>query len=292
MQLLSNAIATQTARMGQTGEACGPGARTSGRTSLNRRRARTSSSSRVQTPVDEEGRAARRRRRGRHRSRTPTSSRSICRLRRRRRSAANLNSEQEAEMARLLAAPKVAHKVRFTNKSSYPLTTAPALVVRDNRVLAQGLITYTAPNATSDLEVTKAVDIQVTKSDDGDRPRRQRGPAAGRRLLAGQSRRHDRADEPPRQGGGRRGDAARARQRHDRRQRRRRHEGERVRRRAATRRAVAAVVALVQLAELVVARQRRRPDRLEGPDRAGEDRRPRLRLALLLAVAPASHHRR
>jgi len=78
---------------------------------------------------------------------------------------ANLNTEQEAEMARLFSAPKVAHKVRFTNKSNYPLTTAPALVVRDNRVLAQGLITYTAVNATSDLEITKAVDIQVVKSD-------------------------------------------------------------------------------------------------------------------------------
>jgi hypothetical protein len=78
---------------------------------------------------------------------------------------ANLNTEQEAEMARLFSAPKVAHKARFTNKSSYPLTTAPALVVRDNRVLAQGLITYTAVNSSSDLEITKAVDIQVVKSD-------------------------------------------------------------------------------------------------------------------------------
>jgi hypothetical protein len=77
----------------------------------------------------------------------------------------NLNTEQEAEMARLFSAPKVAHKVRFTNKGSYPLTTAPALVVRDSRVLGQGLITYTAVNATSDLEITKAVDIQMVKSD-------------------------------------------------------------------------------------------------------------------------------
>ena len=77
----------------------------------------------------------------------------------------NLNTEQEAEMARLLSAPKVAHKVRLTNKSSYPLTTAPALLVRDNRVLGQGLMTYTAVNAASDLEVTKAVDVPVVKSD-------------------------------------------------------------------------------------------------------------------------------
>jgi hypothetical protein len=77
----------------------------------------------------------------------------------------NLNTEQQAEMARLLSAPRVAHKVRLTNKSSYPLTTAPALIVRDDRVLAQGMMTYTAIGATTDLEITKAVDIQVVKSE-------------------------------------------------------------------------------------------------------------------------------
>jgi hypothetical protein len=77
----------------------------------------------------------------------------------------NLNTEQEAEMARLLSAPKVAHKVRLANKGKYPLTTAPALIVRDSRVLGQGLITYTAVNATSDLEIGKAVDVQIVKAD-------------------------------------------------------------------------------------------------------------------------------
>lgn len=77
----------------------------------------------------------------------------------------NLNTEQEAEMARLLGAPQVVHKVRFTNKGAYPLTTAPALIVRDSRVLAQGTMTYTAIGASSDLEITKAVDIAVVKSD-------------------------------------------------------------------------------------------------------------------------------
>jgi hypothetical protein len=77
----------------------------------------------------------------------------------------NLNTEQGAAIARLLEAPQVVHKVRFTNKGAYPLTTAPALVVRDSRVLAQGTMTYTAIGATSDLEITKAVDITVAKSD-------------------------------------------------------------------------------------------------------------------------------
>ncbi len=77
----------------------------------------------------------------------------------------NLNNEQQMEMARLLATPKVAHKIRLTNQSSYPLTTAPALIVRDDRVLAQGMMTFTATGAKVDLEITKAVDIQVAKNE-------------------------------------------------------------------------------------------------------------------------------
>ena len=75
------------------------------------------------------------------------------------------NNQQQAELAKLFAAPKVIHKIRLTNDSSYPLTTAPALIIRGNRVLAQGMMTYTAVGGTTDLEVTAAVDIQVTKDD-------------------------------------------------------------------------------------------------------------------------------
>jgi hypothetical protein len=77
----------------------------------------------------------------------------------------NLNSEQQREIARLIAAPKVSHKIRLTNQSSYPLTTAPALIIKDDRVLAQGMMTYTATGAKVDLEITKAVDIQVVKNE-------------------------------------------------------------------------------------------------------------------------------
>ena len=78
---------------------------------------------------------------------------------------ANVNSAQQQELARLFNAPKVMHKVRFTNKSAQPLTTAPALILRDGRVLSQGMMTYTAPGAEADLSVTTAVDISVKKSD-------------------------------------------------------------------------------------------------------------------------------
>jgi hypothetical protein len=77
----------------------------------------------------------------------------------------NMNDPNQREMARLLNSPKVMHKVRLSNKSHYPLTTAPALMLREGRVLAQGMMTYTAVGATSDLTITTAVDISAKKSD-------------------------------------------------------------------------------------------------------------------------------
>lgn len=75
------------------------------------------------------------------------------------------NSKQAEELARLMAAPKVTHKVRLLNKSGQPLTTAPALIVKDQRVLAQNMMTYTAIGASTDLTVTTAVDVKVKKTD-------------------------------------------------------------------------------------------------------------------------------
>jgi hypothetical protein len=77
----------------------------------------------------------------------------------------NLGGDQERELARLFAAPKVMHKLRLANTSKYPLTTAPALISREGRLLAQGMMTYTATGASADLPVTTAVDFQVRKSD-------------------------------------------------------------------------------------------------------------------------------
>jgi len=77
----------------------------------------------------------------------------------------NFNSNQQLELARLMAAPKAMHNIRLTNKSEYPLTTAPAMIFRDGKVLAQGMMKYTSVGATCDLEVTAAVDIAVEKKD-------------------------------------------------------------------------------------------------------------------------------
>ena len=75
------------------------------------------------------------------------------------------NGQQQSELARLFNSPKVMHKIRLANSSVYPLTTAPALILRDDRVLAQGLMTYASPGADADLDVTTAVDVRVKKTD-------------------------------------------------------------------------------------------------------------------------------
>lgn len=77
----------------------------------------------------------------------------------------NFNNQQQAELSRLFNAPRVTHKARLENKSAYPFTTAPALLLRDGRVLAQGMMTYAAPGASADLSITAALDIAVKKTD-------------------------------------------------------------------------------------------------------------------------------
>ena len=75
------------------------------------------------------------------------------------------NNNQQQEMARLLHAPKAAHQARLTNSSKYPLTTAPALILRDGQPLGQAMMTYTPVGARVDVEITSAVDISVSKND-------------------------------------------------------------------------------------------------------------------------------
>jgi hypothetical protein len=76
------------------------------------------------------------------------------------------NDQQQQELAALFHAPKVMHKLRLSNSSGYPLTTCPATIVQEDRLLGQGLMTYTAMGASVDLAVTQAIDIQVKKTED------------------------------------------------------------------------------------------------------------------------------
>jgi hypothetical protein len=77
----------------------------------------------------------------------------------------SFDNSRQGEIARLLAAPKVMHKIRLTNKSEYPLTTAPVIILSNQRILSQGMMTYTSIAAQVDLGVTTAIDVNVTKLD-------------------------------------------------------------------------------------------------------------------------------
>jgi hypothetical protein len=76
------------------------------------------------------------------------------------------NNNQQLELAKLFHGPKALHVLRLKNTSDYPLTTAPALILKQGRILAQGMMTYTAIHGTCDLEVTMAVDIHIKKSEE------------------------------------------------------------------------------------------------------------------------------
>jgi hypothetical protein len=84
----------------------------------------------------------------------------------------NLNTEQQAQIARLLSAPKVMHRIRLENSTQHPFTTAPALLLSGERVLSQGMMTYTPVGGQSDIDLTTAVDIAVkkTEAETGRRP--------------------------------------------------------------------------------------------------------------------------
>ena len=46
----------------------------------------------------------------------------------------NFNYQQQAEIAKLFAAPKAMHKLRLANTSKLPITTAPALILNGTQV--------------------------------------------------------------------------------------------------------------------------------------------------------------
>jgi hypothetical protein len=78
---------------------------------------------------------------------------------------ARMNGREVSEADRLANAPKAIHKIRLMNKTASPITTAPALILQNGRLLAQGMTTYTSSGGSSDVEITTAVDIQVKKTE-------------------------------------------------------------------------------------------------------------------------------
>ena len=77
----------------------------------------------------------------------------------------NGDPAQLDEVQRALAAPHAKSYLRLTNDSAVPFTTAPALILKGDRILAQGLMKYTPVKGRADLEANTAVDIRVRKRD-------------------------------------------------------------------------------------------------------------------------------
>ena len=76
-----------------------------------------------------------------------------------------LNSEQQRQVL-AAARAQFMHKLRITNTSRQPLTTAPTLIERNGQLLAQTLMTYTATGGRSDIDLAPAVDITLKRSED------------------------------------------------------------------------------------------------------------------------------
>lgn len=60
---------------------------------------------------------------------------------------------------------QVWHKLKLTNKTEYPWTTAPAMAMSNGQPISQDVLRYTAKEASGDVRVTVATDIRGTKTE-------------------------------------------------------------------------------------------------------------------------------
>jgi hypothetical protein len=77
----------------------------------------------------------------------------------------NCDDRRRAQIAKLVAAPKAVHHLRLVNSGAQPLTTGPAAIFSNGRLLGQSLLTYTAAGAATDLAMSAAVDLRVKRDD-------------------------------------------------------------------------------------------------------------------------------
>jgi hypothetical protein len=79
-------------------------------------------------------------------------------------SLASVDPNVLRSIAEAQARPIARTILRLTNDNDrgFPLTTAPAIVLKDGRTLAQGLMTYASPGARADLDIGAALDIAVS----------------------------------------------------------------------------------------------------------------------------------
>jgi len=75
------------------------------------------------------------------------------------------NREQNQQIADLANAPKFIHEIRLINTANEPLTTAPALLMLGDKILAQSLMTYTPIGGSVEIALNPAMDITVKKEE-------------------------------------------------------------------------------------------------------------------------------
>jgi hypothetical protein len=75
------------------------------------------------------------------------------------------NQNQQIEIAKAFHAPKAEHRIRLNNSQQAPITTAPALLLLNGRVVAQGMTRYTNPGGSCEVALTKAIGIVVKSKD-------------------------------------------------------------------------------------------------------------------------------
>jgi hypothetical protein len=60
---------------------------------------------------------------------------------------------------------EVWHSLKLTNTTNQPWTTAPAMTMKDNRILGQDKITFTPSNAPAELKITQAVSVNAEQNE-------------------------------------------------------------------------------------------------------------------------------
>ncbi len=77
----------------------------------------------------------------------------------------NFNTQQQTELTRALASPKAIHVIRIVNSGKLPITTAPVLILNDEKIVAQSSTGYTSVGGELDIPLTTASDIKIKKSE-------------------------------------------------------------------------------------------------------------------------------
>jgi hypothetical protein len=78
---------------------------------------------------------------------------------------ARINSYGQVDSQTVKEADRVWHSLRLANSSTFPWTTAPAMVVSGQKPIAQDTLGYTPKGATNTLKLTVATDVQTDKQE-------------------------------------------------------------------------------------------------------------------------------